>query len=100
MPRFCNIVVGVDLSHADRLAASELNPPTQEAVRRAIWLSAQLSAKLTFFSAIDLLVMDIIARSGISGALIGNTVERLLPHVFCSVLALKPDDFQCPIQPK
>ncbi len=55
---------------------------------------------VVILDAINLLVMGTIARSGIPGALIGNTVERLLPHVFCSVLSLKPDDFQCPIQPE
>lgn len=56
MQRFRNILVGVDLSHADHLATSELNPPTQEAVNRAMWLAEQLSAELTFFSAIDVSV--------------------------------------------
>lgn len=46
---------------------------------------------------IDLLIMGTIARSGITGMLIGNTAERLLPHVSCSVLALKPDGWNCPI---
>lgn len=53
MQRFRNIVVGVDLSRADRLAASELNPPTEEAVTRAIWLASQLSAELTFLASFD-----------------------------------------------
>jgi universal stress protein E len=53
MQRFRKILVGVDLSHADHLAAIELNPPTQESVNRAIWLAEELSAELTFFSAID-----------------------------------------------
>jgi len=53
MQRFHKILVGVDLSSADRLAASELNPPTVEAVRRALWLAEHLSSSLTFFSALD-----------------------------------------------
>jgi len=53
MQRFRNIVVGIDLSRADRLAASELNPPTQEAVTRAIWMASRLSAELTFFAVLD-----------------------------------------------
>lgn len=53
MQRFRNIVVGVDLSRADRLAASELSPPTQEAVTRAIWMASRLSAELTFFAVLD-----------------------------------------------
>jgi len=51
--RFQNILVGVDLSHGDRIASPELNPPTLEAVRRAIWLASQQGASLTFFAAID-----------------------------------------------
>jgi len=51
--RFQNILVGVDLSHGDRIASPELNHPTQEAVRRAIWLASQQGASLTFFAAID-----------------------------------------------
>ncbi len=45
----------------------------------------------------DLLVMGTIGRGGIPGLLIGNTAERLLPQLTCSVLALKPDDFKTPV---
>jgi universal stress protein E len=47
---------------------------------------------------IDLVIMGTIARSGLAGILTGNTAERLLPRLQCSLLALKPDDFLCPIQ--
>jgi nucleotide-binding universal stress UspA family protein len=40
---------------------------------------------------IDLLIMGTMARGGF---LIGNTAERLLPEVHCSVLAIKPPGFQ------
>ena len=46
---------------------------------------------------IDLLVMGTIARGGVAGVLTGNTAERLLPRIPCSVLAVKPPDFVCPI---
>lgn len=46
---------------------------------------------------VDLLVMATIARSGLSGFLMGNTAERLMPQISCSVLAVKPDDFSCPV---
>jgi universal stress protein E len=49
-------------------------------------------------NSIDLVIMGTIARSGLAGILTGNTAERLLPRLQCSLLALKPDDFQCPIQ--
>ena len=49
---------------------------------------------------IDLLVMGTVARSGIQGLIFGNTAERLLPQIKCSVLAVKPADFVSPIQPE
>lgn len=54
MQRFRNILVGVDLSHADRLAASELDPPTREAVRRGQWLAERLKARLTFQAVLEI----------------------------------------------
>jgi universal stress protein E len=47
--------------------------------------------------AIDLLVMGSVGRSGLSGALIGNTAERILPELSCSLLALKPAEFVSPV---
>ncbi|MEQ8853878.1 universal stress protein [Gimesia sp.] len=46
---------------------------------------------------IELLVMGTIARTGISGLIIGNTAEKLLPQINCSVLAVKPADFDSPV---
>lgn len=46
---------------------------------------------------IDVLVMATIARSGIAGFLMGNTAERLMPQIECSVIAVKPHDFRSPI---
>jgi len=46
---------------------------------------------------IDLLIMATAARGGIPGMLFGNTAERLLPELPCSVLAIKPEDFVCPV---
>ena len=46
----------------------------------------------------DLLAMGTLARSGLPGVLMGNTAERLLPQVDCSLLAVKPEDFICPFR--
>jgi nucleotide-binding universal stress UspA family protein len=46
---------------------------------------------------IDLIVMGTVARTGISGLLIGNTAETILQRVGCSVLAVKPDGFVSPV---
>jgi len=44
----------------------------------------------------DLLVMGTVARTGISGLLMGNTAERVLHDVECSVLTMKPAGFASP----
>lgn len=43
--------------------------------------------------AIDLVVMGTVARTGISGLVIGNTAERVLQRLRVSVLATKPPGF-------
>lgn len=45
----------------------------------------------------DLVVMGTVSRGGVAGLLVGNTAERLLGRLDCSLLAVKPDDFICPV---
>lgn len=47
---------------------------------------------------IDVLVMGTVARGGIPGFLIGNTAERVLRKLPCSVLTIKPDGFVTPVR--
>ncbi len=47
---------------------------------------------------VDLVVMGTVARDGLAGLLIGNTAERVLRKLPCSVLALKPDGFVSPVR--
>ncbi len=54
----------------------------------------QLAAELQ----VDLVVMGTIARTGISGLLIGNTAEAILDQLTCSVLAVKPPDFETEVK--
>ena len=51
------------------------------------------SAKLA-----DVTVLGTLSRAGIEGVLIGNTAERVLHQVDCSVFAVKPPGFQTPLQ--
>lgn len=46
---------------------------------------------------IDILVMGTLARTGISGFIIGNTAENIVQQLNCSLLALKPNGFVSPI---
>jgi nucleotide-binding universal stress UspA family protein len=48
---------------------------------------------------VHLVVMGTISRSGLSGAVIGNTAETVFKHVDCSVLAIKPEGFVSPVKP-
>ncbi|MEZ5316508.1 MAG: universal stress protein, partial [Vicinamibacterales bacterium] len=48
---------------------------------------------------IDVIVMGTVARSGLVGMIMGNTAERVLQALRCSVLALKPDGFETPVRP-
>lgn len=49
---------------------------------------------------VDVLVMGSVVRTGIAGALIGNTAENLLQAVDCSLLVLKPRGFTSSLAPK
>lgn len=46
----------------------------------------------------DLVVMGTVARTGVSGLIIGNTAEAILDQLTCSVLAIKPPGFQTPVK--
>ena len=46
---------------------------------------------------IDLVVMGTVARTGIAGFFIGNTAEGIITQLDCSLLAVKPEGFDCPI---
>jgi universal stress protein E len=46
---------------------------------------------------IDLVVMGTAGGSGLSGFVVGTTAERLVSHMKCSVIAVKPEGFQCAV---
>ena len=47
---------------------------------------------------VDLVVIGTVGRTGVPGLLIGNTAEKVLNALDCSVLTLKPEGFETPIQ--
>jgi len=47
---------------------------------------------------IDILIMGTVARTGISGFIIGNTAENILQKIDCSLLALKPQGLVSPVK--
>lgn len=58
----------------------------------------EVIARFTSEHEIDIAVMGTIGRRGLQGWLLGNTAERVVQHVRCSVLAVKPDGFVCPFR--
>jgi universal stress protein E len=42
--------------------------------------------------------MGTLGRAGIAGLLIGNTAEKILHQVECSVMTVKPDGFVSPVK--
>lgn len=47
---------------------------------------------------IDLVVMGTVGRSGIKGFFMGNTAEKILNNINCSVLAIKPSGWKTPVK--
>jgi universal stress protein E len=45
----------------------------------------------------DLVVMGTVSRGGLAGVIVGNTAERVLGRLDCSLLTVKPSDFICPV---
>ncbi|MGE0593960.1 MAG: universal stress protein [Vicinamibacterales bacterium] len=48
---------------------------------------------------IDVVVMGTVARTGLSGLVVGNTAERVLERLQGSVVAVKPPGFESPVRP-
>ncbi len=60
------------------------------------WARKEIPAMIRELGA-DLVVMGSVARTGISGLLMGNTAEMILTQIDCSVLAAKPWGFVSPV---
>jgi len=83
----------------DRAGARRLTPPVQVHLMDEIGVLADEGILLFLKkNPMDLMVMGTIGRGGIAGAMIGNTAERLLPQLSCSLLAVKPKDFVSPVR--
>lgn len=80
----------------DVLATSEVDVPESHIHFEQGFPGAAISRIAGEIDA-DLIVMGTLARTGVTGLLMGNTAERILRDVNCSVLTLKPDGFLSPI---
>jgi len=84
--KLSRLMAGVDLKGL----AVYKHLPRSESPARAI-------VKLARSKKIDLLVMGTVCRTGVAGFFIGNTAEKVLSEVNCSVLTVKPQGFVTPV---
>jgi len=59
--------------------------------------AAAVIPELAHEKQVDLIVMGTVCRTGIAGFFIGNTAEKILQDVDCSVLTVKPEGFVTPV---
>jgi universal stress protein E len=69
----------------------------QPKVRMVKGLPAKEIPLMAERNSIDMIVMGTVSRTGVPGLIIGNTAEAILEQINCSVLAIKPAGFRCPI---
>jgi universal stress protein E len=79
---------------------SQLPEPLRGAAELHVGLTSPSNAILACVDRLnpDLVVMGTISRAGIAGLSVGNTAERMLGHLDCSMLTVKPADFVCPVR--
>jgi nucleotide-binding universal stress UspA family protein len=61
-------------------------------------VAGKLLPQLARRNGIQLLVMGTLGRSGIAGWFVGNTAEKIIHQVNCSVLVIKPDRLVLPVK--
>ncbi|QCR36062.1 universal stress protein UspE [Nissabacter sp. SGAir0207] len=72
-------MMGEELTHVEKGLPEEVIPDLAEHLQAGV------------------VVLGTIGRTGISAAFIGNTTEHVIDHLKCDLLAIKPDDFVCPM---
>ena len=87
--------------HRRRLAEL-LRPYALEDLKHQVYLlkgaPGRLIPELAAEKDVELIVMGTVSRTGVAGLFIGNTAEKILRQVDCSVLAVKPDGFKTPVR--
>ena len=87
--------------HRRRLAELLQPYPLQDLKSQVYMLKGEpgrLIPELAAEMEVGLIVMGTVSRTGVAGLLIGNTAERILHQVDCSVLTVKPDGFATPVR--
>ena len=89
-----------DMREAHRRDVEQLLAPYQGFEKQVHVVKGNAGEVITEFTRgnnIDLVVMGTVGRSGIPGLIIGNTAEKVITSIDCSVLAVKPEHFVTPV---
>jgi len=86
----------VEKKHLEELAADyALLKPVTHLMKGA---PEKVIARFAKTHRIDLVVMGTVGRTGVAGFFVGNTAEKILHNLECSVLAVKPDGYKTPVK--
>lgn len=99
--RYVNEVLGARRRAMDRLFArirAETGPRARIRPRLVRGAAETVIRDQSRLLAADLVVMGTVARTGVSGVLIGNTAENIVNCLDCPVLAVKPEGFRSPLR--
>ncbi len=93
------IVQGIEAAHQSELdGLLKPYPYDQRTVHLIKGQAGDVIPELAEELEVDLVVIGTVGRTGVPGLLVGNTAEKVLNAVDCSVLALKPEGFETQIQ--
>lgn len=84
------------LARLEQLVSDSLTKGTTTDIRLVNGDPRDRLVELVELEEVDLVVMGTVGRTGVVGLVIGNTAEKILDELSCSVLAVKPDDFVSP----
>ncbi len=89
---------GMELAHQHQL---DLLQSHYRAHKKTVCLitgyPGEIIPNLVREKSIDLIVMGTVGHTGVAGLIIGNTAEKILNTVDCSVLTVKPEGFYFPV---
>ena len=89
-------IASVGRQNIHRALQKLANPPDEDHIAHR---KGDASAVITRYAqeiGADVIVMGTLGRTGVPGMVIGNTAERVLRQVRCSVLTVKPSGFTSP----
>ncbi|HBN74625.1 MAG TPA: hypothetical protein DD473_02150 [Planctomycetaceae bacterium] len=93
-----------ELEQANTIAADRLSRTDARTIPQGTMVHIEkgtaenVIGKLLREHEIDLLIMGTNGRTGFSAMMMGNTAERVLADLDCSLLAIKPRDFRCSVK--